>query len=716
MNGKDIFLGLRYIDEDLIEEAEFGKFPARKVVSFRRPLLVAAVIVLTLLLVGCAVVYALNMQGLILGDRQTEYDSFSEDGLEYLGKETITEQVLTLAGLQGSPAYQAAREWFEFQKNYDPDREIQKEVWGSYPEFPEEYSGYNLYTQEMKDALDSILEKYDLKLQGRRIPFLTTKQTMRALGMENILTPGIEAKMDVTDAWYYENGNLNIGFDIVLPDGKSTWGYLYYRRKDCLIDDTCIISGDNWKEWNYTTASGHDTLILRSPETWVAWIFCDMGPSTATLRVEARADVYSELDDGTDIVESTEMTDRQLELLADAIDFSIHPKLAEGYENLPDGAVGNGERINGYSICLKSVETDGYAATITLGITAPEGTILIDPEIDSVVAPGNWERGFFTPVTEIDTIGASRNGYSQEDGDGLPHTVDYVIEAECTTKDGSMPFGPDSVWRIYFEDIHSSWWDEENLKQAEPLIAEGTWDMEVSFTDGNFREIELLSQPITAKACTGWKLDGTDVLEERTITSLKLRSHSIDLTCDDESADFFCFTGKFSYVVMKDGSQMEFTSSTFHQPVDLDQVACIILADGTKLPVSEADAENIAAPTLPNPDNGGLELLAEPMDYHSLAGYAVGADGTEEPLYEIFRLTSVTLSPSSLTIKGIWAFDAPETQLQVVMKDGSQITLTGTGGAPYAEPASVLTAEREIELSQAAYLLFPNETRLNIPQ
>nr|MBQ8244145.1 hypothetical protein [Oscillospiraceae bacterium] len=714
MNGNDIFKGLQYIDTDLIQEAEFGSFPRMR--TLRRPLQIAAVIALALLLVGCAVVYVLNMQGLLLGHRQTEYDSFSADGLEYLGKETVTEQVLTLAGLQGTPAYQAAQEWFDFQQSYDPDHEIQKKVWGSYPEFPEEYSGYNLYTQEMKEALDTIAAKYGLKLRGKRIPFQTTKLTMRALGMENILVPGSEAAMEVTDAWYYENGNLNLGFDIVLPDGKSTWGYLYYRRKDCLIDDTCIISGDSWQEWNHTTPSGHDTLILRSPETWVAWIFCDMGESTASLRVEARADVYSELPDGTDIVESTYMTDRQLEQLADCIDFSIQPKLTEGYETMPDGAVGSGETINGYSIRLKSVETDGYAATITLGITAPEGTVLIDPEIDDYnVVPGNWARGFFTPVTEVDTIGASSSGGSQEDGDGLANTVDFVLETKCTTRDGSMPFGPDAVWRIYFEDIHSSWWDDVNFKQVEPLIAEGTWDMEISFADGDFRELELLAEPITATACTGWKLDGTDVLEERTVTSVKLRSHSIDLTCDDTSADFFCFTGKFSYVIMKDGSQTEFTSGTFRQPIDLDQVACIVLADGTKLPVPGVDAETIEAPTLPGLDESGLELLSQPMEYHSLAGYATGPDGVDEPLYEVFTLTSITLSPSGLTIRGTWAFDGPEVQMQVVMEDGSQVTLTGSCGAPYAEPASVLTAEREIDLSQAVSVLFPDGTKVDIP-
>lgn len=55
MNGRDIFLGLSYIDERYIQEAEQAMLPRR---SLRRPLLLAAVLALTLLLVGCAVVYA----------------------------------------------------------------------------------------------------------------------------------------------------------------------------------------------------------------------------------------------------------------------------------------------------------------------------------------------------------------------------------------------------------------------------------------------------------------------------------------------------------------------------------------------------------------------------------------------------------------------------------------------------------------------------------
>ena len=77
MNGKDIFLGLKYVGDDLIEKAEYGQFPTKaehtatqkKRMSIRRPFLIAAIIALLMMLVGCAVVYVLSMQEIKLGER-----------------------------------------------------------------------------------------------------------------------------------------------------------------------------------------------------------------------------------------------------------------------------------------------------------------------------------------------------------------------------------------------------------------------------------------------------------------------------------------------------------------------------------------------------------------------------------------------------------------------------------------------------------------------
>ena len=100
------------------------------------------------------------------------------------------------------------------------------------------------------------------------------------------------------------------------------------------------------------------------------------------------------------------------------------------------------------------------------------------------------------------------------------------------------------------------------------------------------------------KACTGWKADGTDVLEEFTVTSFKLRKFSSGMTwnlIDDyygekdfgSSADFYIWTGNFTYAVMKDGTKIQLTGSGNSEPVDLDQVDYVFLADGTKLDVPE---------------------------------------------------------------------------------------------------------------------------------
>ena len=59
MTGKDLFIALGNISQKYYDEAENDTIASSQGhKSFRRPLLIAAVIALTLLLVGCAVAYA----------------------------------------------------------------------------------------------------------------------------------------------------------------------------------------------------------------------------------------------------------------------------------------------------------------------------------------------------------------------------------------------------------------------------------------------------------------------------------------------------------------------------------------------------------------------------------------------------------------------------------------------------------------------------------
>lgn len=572
MNGKDIFLGLKYVGDDLIEKAEYGQFPAsakktttgKERLSVRKSILIAAVIALTLLLVGCAVVYMLSLKEIKLGEQENSYDSFSYDPntgmpIEYLGKETVTEQVLSFAGMRDTPAFQAAQEWFDFKQAYDPDYEIRSSAWENEPDFPAQYTSYGLYTEEMKDQLDRILDKYDLKLKGAYIPFRTTNQLFRAMGIESVLTNNA-AEMRIHQAEYYENGNLDLVFFLDVPGDTSTeaientFGCLYYRRKDCMIPDYATIGVESdCQEWNFTTTSNNNLLIVRSESSYT-WVFCDTGNYTVTLRLEA------------------DLSDEQVKLVANAIDFSLEPSLLDGYESMDDGAVDSGETVNGYTVSLKSAETDGYSVYIILNITAPE-----DVSLENATA---GEASF-----ELDNPGIT--GYSGglnriDDGDGLANTCDLILQRSYETEDGSPAITKESKLNIYFEDIYSKYWDGGEKQE---LISKGVWTFDISFRESNFREIELLDKPIMAKACVGWNLDGTDALENLKITSVKLRSLSIDLVSENENADFFSFTGSQSYAVMKDGRKVEIMNKVFVKPLDLDQVDYILLADGTKLPV-----------------------------------------------------------------------------------------------------------------------------------
>ena len=736
MNGKDIFLGLKYVGDDLIEKAEYGQFPEKTEKteqkektrrSLRRPLLVAALVALMLLLVGCAVVYVLRMQEIKLGEQTVtqdvfEYDPNTGEAVAHVGQEIYTQQVLTLAGMSGTPASKAAQEWYAFLESYDPDQEIRKSVWGSMPEFPEEYYGYGLYTQEMKEKLDEVLEKYDLKLRGDPVEFQTSKLLFRALGIENVLNPDSGAQLRVNHTAYYENGNLDVYFEITIPetdaaDSKTTNGYLYYRPKDCFIPDTAVLTDAAWEEWNYTTASGDEVLIIRSEEAGSAWIFADMANCTASMRLDIIKRMAAEKGNDAQEIKFELMSKVQLEQIADAVDFSMEPKLIDGWENLSDGAVLAGQEINGYRIDIESAFTDGYGYRIVLRITAPDGIALTDP--DDYTARIEAGDGIY--------------GYCTEDGDGKRNTCHYILSAYTRKydypEDGSQPYPEGYVIPVYWEDLYYGYYDFDKQEEVRNLLTEGTWKFDIPLNHADTREIELLPQPITAKGCTGWKMDGTDVFEDLEVTSIKLRSLGIDLTCENGSADFFCFTGQFSYVVMKDGSALEFTNCEFDRPIDLDQVAYVQLADKTILPMPGVDEETVKlisemvqaerdAASVPVPAfENGTELLLEPITMKSLGGYVTDPSGNMEPLYEYLNITSIILHPDGLFIMGPAAFDSSDNQATVIYKDGTQILLTGMGGSPYCdEPMSQLEAESAIDLSLVDRILLPDGTELTMPE
>lgn len=618
MNGKNLLIGLSNINRKYIEESEME--PAvRKTETgirfvLRKHILIAAIIALMVFFMGCAVVYMLSMQQINIGQQQAnqdvfEYDPESGQAIAYLGQETVTEEVLTLAGIKGSQNYRAAQEWFAFKQEYDPDHSILYALQndGLVPEFPAEYQSYHLYSQEMKDKLDEILVKYDLKLIGRTIPFKTEELVCKALGLDNIVAPGKEAIMELDYAEYQECGNLNMDFKITVPGDENsgeqeTRCHIYYMHKDAFTEDVITLQEiESWKEWTYTTASGADVLIFRSPFDWRGYIFCDMPNYTVTLRYEFIDESYTGDADGNIIVAKEVMTDQEIERLADAIDFSIEPKLVDGWETLTNPAADSSKMINGYSIELKSFQSDGATAIITLGISAPEDVNLLEHDGYPVSLKHGNRWGFFEPVTE--GSGNVSGGYMvEEDGDGKANTQNVILRYSASSeqiKSGEAPFASGHVWNIYWQDIYASYLNEKTNEPEEYLLAKGTWSLDVVFEGIAVEELELLTAPVASRAACGWDMKGNEVYQDTMITSFILRPMSASIICDLEHAapDFLTVGDGCVYVVMKDGSRITLYGDNAssgiqtlrpESTIDLDQVACVRLPDGTELPVPQA--------------------------------------------------------------------------------------------------------------------------------
>ena len=104
------------------EEFRQGKQQVKvKRLSTKRALLIAAVIALTLLLVGCAVVYVLRMQNLHVGEYSTYMPTiYDEDGNVIPVETRKPTQLLSIQGVH----MDALAEWVEFTNSYDQDGSI----------------------------------------------------------------------------------------------------------------------------------------------------------------------------------------------------------------------------------------------------------------------------------------------------------------------------------------------------------------------------------------------------------------------------------------------------------------------------------------------------------------------------------------------------------------------------------------------------------------
>lgn len=281
--------------------------------------LVAAVIGLMLLLVGCTVAYVLRLQDLKVAEyRPTTPTVYDENG-DVISLPTIAPR--TQITLQGANQ-EALAEWNSFCRDYDPDGAIVTANDNNELGIPNPYYiPYGCYSLEMVNKLDEIVQKYDLKLLSPDVGCQSYESSVlfSSLGIDGLFHGDVE----YLSGYFYPEGTFKI--EMLFRPDTDQWPYednlaeYYYSVKE-YFDPVYYEVADleNCTQWNYTRSDGRTVLLVMNDE-W-ARIIADLQDALVTVSFAS-----SKWDGGNKV----QMTQSALEQISEQFDFSIQPHPAD---------------------------------------------------------------------------------------------------------------------------------------------------------------------------------------------------------------------------------------------------------------------------------------------------------------------------------------------------------------------------------------------------
>lgn len=325
MTGKDLLIGLGDISYKYYDEAEKKTIAAaRKRRTFRRSLLIAAIIALMALLVGCAVVYTLRLQDMSIG-KETYTQTFDDTGraIEPVEK---TRDVLTLFGHNADAIQKATAEWFAFLETYEPDEKYLDNN-PDHADIPNRYEyTYGCDTPEMAAKVDEIAARYGLKLLEEWLPFQAWQSDifLEETGVGSLLLPDSGAEMTRLSGFFYPPCNFDVDMKLDMDGVRGKpWVTAYYARKDYFPRD--YPGGTDlslYEQWDYTAPDGTPLLlalsrkghgyIIAEPQNAMMILFVDGNFSMSAYPREDEV-----------------MTKEELEAVANVFDYSIQPQILD---------------------------------------------------------------------------------------------------------------------------------------------------------------------------------------------------------------------------------------------------------------------------------------------------------------------------------------------------------------------------------------------------
>lgn len=190
------------------------------------------------------------------GEHSGNVQPIPENGMPNQSDERADE-FIGISGYQGSVEAQALAEWQAFLAAYDTDHAILEEI-GNKPTGIDEsrYGLYGIYTQDMADRLEEIVQKYGLKLHTD-INVVSQEELAFRVG-------GDFMQNDLIRYWayIYEDGTFQFDGDMGLQD-HGTVAYQFTRRVKGTFNESILNVGDvsDYQEFEYVTSRGEIVML-----------------------------------------------------------------------------------------------------------------------------------------------------------------------------------------------------------------------------------------------------------------------------------------------------------------------------------------------------------------------------------------------------------------------------------------------------------------------
>lgn len=243
------------------QELRSGQRKQLRVMHRKRIFLIAAIISLFLLLVGCAAVL-IGLQKVNLG-----HMVFTDSREETFGRD-----VISLHGYIDSPEYRAVLEWMKFENSYDPDKTLLRQADANHYMPPQDYEDYTCYTEEMCGKLDEICQKYGLMLADPIYFPEEPAQTLEAVDISSVENEGSIWKLLLNEGRYYRSGSFYLGgtFQNRLAE-EVDWNamsFQYFAAKKNVFFTSFLTTDnlDSFDVWEYTAWDGTQLLLAQNWE------------------------------------------------------------------------------------------------------------------------------------------------------------------------------------------------------------------------------------------------------------------------------------------------------------------------------------------------------------------------------------------------------------------------------------------------------------------